>query len=820
MQETRAHPGSDHAGEAPARAARIGDFAILGVLGQGGMGTVYLAEDVRLRRKAAIKIMKPELAAIPENRERFAREGRAAAAVEHDHVVPVWQVGESADGCPFIAMPFLQGETLESRLRRQPAQPLALILKVACEVAQGLAAAHGRGLIHRDVKSGNVWLEGDPTAPDLARQVQRCKILDFGLARSLGAQDVQVTTHGAVLGTPAYMAPEQARGEPVDQRADLFSLGVLLYQMATGRLPFRGRTTMAVLTALATVTPPPARTLNKDLPQALSDLIDRLLSKDPNGRPRSAEETEAAVRHILQDQAARPSLPAEAAARPREPEDESDTATVPRLSDTTVRVKSAAAPRPGARTAPGRLLLLGVLGLLALAPLFWWLATVLLPVKPADRNPLPVSNDHADGTLFVEMDDPETEAQFRNGQLILIGPDDKVCGTLSSGERDRKIAAGTYRVRVEGANGLTTDKPEFMLPDGGRVVVRVRGEPKAPSKAPDPDRQAARFVLSLGGSVRVNGQNREVRMEADLPPEPFRLTWVNLSNNKQVNDADLAHLRDCTNLTGLTLDGTLLGDAGLVHFKDHKALTFLSLPGTLVSDAGLAHFKDCNRLTFLSLDNTQVGDVGLANFRDCKNLTFLSLGGTRVTDRGLIPFKECKNLSTLGLQRTSVGNAGLANFKECRNLTILDLENTQVDDEGMAHFKDCKTLTGLILSGTRVTDTGLAYFKDCRGLWNLDLGGTKIGDAGLAQFKDCTSLQALCLNGTQVTDTGLAQFKGCKNLNFLKLNGTQVGDAGVACFEDCPRMTYLNLQQTKVTAAKVERLKKVWPQCVIEGSGM
>ena len=126
------------------------------------MGTVYLAEDARLGRKAAIKTMKPELAARPENRERFLREAQAAAAVEHDNIVPIWQVGEAADGSPFIAMPFLQGEMLDARLKREPVADLGIILKVAREVAEGLAAAHARGLIHRDIKPGNVWLEGDP----------------------------------------------------------------------------------------------------------------------------------------------------------------------------------------------------------------------------------------------------------------------------------------------------------------------------------------------------------------------------------------------------------------------------------------------------------------------------------------------------------------------------------------------------------------------------------------------------------------------------------------------------------------------------------
>ena len=220
---------------------RIGDYTILRILGAGGMGTVYLAEDIRLGRQVAIKTMKPEVAT-PDNRERFLREARAAAAVEHDNIVPILHVGEAADGSPFIAMPFLQGEMLESCLKRERITPVGILLKVALEVAEGLAAAHAKKLIHRDIKPANVWLDGDLAAQKISQQIRRCKILDFGLARSMSVTDIQLTGTGYAIGTPAYMAPEQASGEEVDQRTDLFSLGAMLYQMATGNCRSQGRT--------------------------------------------------------------------------------------------------------------------------------------------------------------------------------------------------------------------------------------------------------------------------------------------------------------------------------------------------------------------------------------------------------------------------------------------------------------------------------------------------------------------------------------------------------------------------------------------------
>ena len=220
----------------------IGDYVVVRKIGEGGMGAVYLAEDTKLGRKVAIKTMKLELAANKPDRDRFLREARAAAAVESDYIVPIWQIGEAADGTPFIAMPFLQGEMLDDRLKRDRVCNLGILVKVAREVADGLAAAHAKGLIHRDIKPGNSWLEGDLTSKELAQQIRRCKVLDFGLARSVDKEDIQITASGAILGTPAYMAPEQARGEKVDHRADLWSLGVMLYTWRPASCRSRGRT--------------------------------------------------------------------------------------------------------------------------------------------------------------------------------------------------------------------------------------------------------------------------------------------------------------------------------------------------------------------------------------------------------------------------------------------------------------------------------------------------------------------------------------------------------------------------------------------------
>jgi serine/threonine protein kinase len=259
---------------------RLGPYRVLKVLGTGAMGVVFQAEDPHLKRLVALKVMRPSLAASAEFHRRFLREARLAAAIDHEHIVTVYQAGEDR-GVPFLAMKLLQGQTLEDRLKRAGGRlPLPEALRIGREIAEGLAAAHAHGLVHRDVKPANVWLEAGRG---------RVKIVDFGLARGAGP-DAQFTQAGAVIGTPAYMAPEQAGSADVDSRCDLFSLGAVLYRAATGELPFGGRDTLSVLHALATKTPTPPHRLNPDLPRAFSGLVMRLLSKDPADRPQTARE--------------------------------------------------------------------------------------------------------------------------------------------------------------------------------------------------------------------------------------------------------------------------------------------------------------------------------------------------------------------------------------------------------------------------------------------------------------------------------------------------------------------------------------------------
>ena len=264
--------------------AVAGRYSLDRELGRGGMGVVFLARDVMLDRLVAIKLLPPALAHAPELRTRFLREARAAARLSHPHIVPVHAVEEQAE-LAFFVMAYVDGETLGERVRRAGPLPPHEATRVLQEVAWALGHAHAHGIAHRDVKPDNVMLE---------RATGRAVVTDFGIARHLGADTTP--SAGTPMGTPQFMSPEQACGEPGDARSDLYSLGATIYYAATGRLPFEAPTVVALLAQHATAAPRPARELRPALPEKFAALLDRCLAKEPAARPPSADAIADALR--------------------------------------------------------------------------------------------------------------------------------------------------------------------------------------------------------------------------------------------------------------------------------------------------------------------------------------------------------------------------------------------------------------------------------------------------------------------------------------------------------------------------------------------
>lgn len=271
----------------PEMLGRIDEFDVEQKIGEGGMGVVFRGFDSALSRPVAIKVLAPHLASSGVARKRFAREAQAAAAVVHPNVVPIYSVKDSPKR-PYIVMALVDGRSLQDHVSENGPLEIKDIVRIAHQIAAGLAEAHKQGLIHRDIKPANILLEKD---------VSRVMITDFGLARA--ADDVAMTQTGWLAGTPHYMSPEQARGNDIDRRSDLFSLGSVIYFMATGREPFRAEKPLAILQKIDQSQPIPARSINNALPKTLDHIIDRLLEKRPDDRFESAEKLEQLLARYL-----------------------------------------------------------------------------------------------------------------------------------------------------------------------------------------------------------------------------------------------------------------------------------------------------------------------------------------------------------------------------------------------------------------------------------------------------------------------------------------------------------------------------------------
>jgi len=831
-------------------------FQIRKKLGEGGMGTVYLADDTRLGRRVALKTLRAELAAKPTSRERFLREARSAAMLEHDHVIPIYYVGE-VNGTPFLAMPYLHGEPLDARIERERIAgkllPVAEAIRIARQIAAGLTAAHAQGLIHRDIKPANVWLEA-PTG--------RVKILDFGLARSQ-EENVSITQSGIVIGTPAYMAPEQGRALPVDHRADLFSLGSVLYEMLTCKRPFVGSDAMSILTSLAIDTPTMPHEINPACPLALSRFTMRLLAKQPEDRPPSAQ---TVVEELVKIEVAAPETTEALPATPR-----------------ATRKRRVLVP------------LLLVVAMI-LVPLGWWLTT--LPWRTGTE---PATKTVPSEPKLAKSPDADRKAA---GYVLSIG------GVVWVNDETRDIKAvnelpkETFRltrVDLRGNQQATAAGLSIFADCENLTALDLRDTQVG-------DEGLAHFK----GCTKLRFVDLEWTSVNDAGLATFKdcenLELLELSHT-QVGDAGLAHFKGCRNLKVLGLAGTKVGDDGLANFKDCANLQSLELSDTKVGDAGLIHFKDCKNLNCIALPRTRVTDIGLACFRECKHLEYLRLSNTSVGDAGMAHFAGRTKLQELDLANTQVTDVGLANFKGCTNLTRLELYKTKVSDAGTASFQGFKNLDYLRLSHTQVTNTGLANFKECKNLTRLELVNVDIDEAGLEPFKECKKLTLLRLNrtkvsaagseglkkallgcqiewdggviagidvaaerkaaeyvlsiggrvkvndqetairalnklptdpfcltavelasneqvtdeglavvekckltsldltDTRVTDAGLVFFKDCPNLMILRLSGTQVSDGGLATFKDCKKLEELGLLNTQIGDAGVAHFK-------------
>ncbi|MBI5267114.1 MAG: serine/threonine protein kinase, partial [candidate division Zixibacteria bacterium] len=265
----------------------VSHYRIVEKIGAGGMGEVYLAEDTKLNRRVALKFLPVHACQDADRRSRFTREAQAAAKLNHPNIVTIYEVSEFS-GRPFFAMEHIDGKSLRDLIKRK-GMPLSQIIDIAIQLCEGLQEAHARGIIHRDIKPSNISCDGKG----------HCKILDFGLAAVRGSD--QLTKTGSTLGTASYMSPEQARGEKTDQRSDLWSFGVVLYEMVTGKAPFQGENEASILLSVVNNEPEPVQSAVPDVSPELVHIIRRALEKDPADRYKTAEDMLIDLKRLKKD---------------------------------------------------------------------------------------------------------------------------------------------------------------------------------------------------------------------------------------------------------------------------------------------------------------------------------------------------------------------------------------------------------------------------------------------------------------------------------------------------------------------------------------
>ncbi len=674
---------------------RLGKYRILKVLGHGGMGVVYMAEDPALRRTVAVKAMLPTIAASANAGKRFLREAQSMAAVEHDHIVRIYQVDEDR-GVPFLAMEFLKGEPLDERLKHGDQLPLADVLRIGREIAEALSAAHATGLIHRDIKPANVWLESKGEGrrmKDETDTVQgssfiphsssfRVKILDFGLARA-ASKESGLTQEGAIIGTPAYMSPEQTRGEVVDARTDLFSLGVVLYRLCTGKQPFQGKDTVSTLMEVALHEPPPPAKINRAVPQEVSDLVMKLLEKDAAKRFATADDVVHALRQLHDKVTSR----------------KGDKVLESAVGDTTATMPpshplAAVVPRPVKKRSAAlvAVALAAVFGLLVLAggAVYYW------------------QTNH--GIVRIEIDDPDIKVVFDKDGPTISGADKK----------DIKLRAGEFGLRISRGD-LDFDTDKFILKRGEKITLKIEWLKEGKLQAVQDGKVVKEALAKVDGTPIVSFAPLDpawlkavAAMKADRQVEAVKAELMKrnldfdgkldhkLDKDGQVtelaflteNVTDISPVRALTGLRKLVCSGSAFDKKRLADLAPLKGLQLTNLDCNNTNVADLTPLAGM-KLASLRLQSTQVSDLSPL---EGMPLTMLSCPYAPVSN--LAPLKGMQ-LTGLHLSYTKVSD--LAPLKGMQ-LTFLDFNATPVTD--LSPLKGMK-LTTLRCKYTKVADLSL-----------------------------------------------------------------------------------------------------------------
>ncbi len=709
---------------------RIGRYRILSELGRGGMGAVYLAEDEQLQRRVALKVPRFDVDDERELLERFYREARAAGTLRHPGICPVFDVGE-VDGQHFISMAFLEGESLRSLTQTGQPQPISVVATLVRKIAQAMAVAHRQGVIHRDLKPGNVMLTpgGEPV------------VMDFGLARFETDHHDPLTRTGTILGSPAYMSPEQldADNDSLGPATDIYSLGVMFYELLTGQLPFTGKLT-SIVRQIAMDDPQPIAEFRPGTDQRLESLCLRMLSRKIEARPPSMDAVASELEEIeptLADEAF-PLNPCETIAADRDrtvllvPESrrtpEADSA-VPIATEEPLGTHHK-------RVISARILSLALGSLAVLAAVI-----VLLPGRH--------------GTVRIEINDPNISVTIDRSGPVISG----------AKEGEFKLEPGEHLLTVERGDDFRFKTDNFVLERRGNVVLKVEylegvvtvrngdvvlgsaTEPRsrvvatadsannaasattgsAPPPAPPQaagfdDRELANWLIEHGAQVTTSAPPMTrtedlnwIRNPEDLPQRPFRIEGVICTVNTVEDEQVLVRLRELSGLRWLELHhrlGDVKKDSDFSALSHLKSLEHLHIESFLKNGRWMSEIAGLTKLRGLYSLWSKVSDSDMEHLAGLTQLEELSLDGAAATGEGMVHLAGLKHLRKLHLYMAAIDDYGLEVISSLSQLQELVVTKTNISDTGLAHLPRLKHLNVLYVNGTRTTPQAIARLQD------------------------------------------------------------------------------------------------------------
>lgn len=713
--------------------SKLGGFEIVRELGRGGMGVVYKAHEQSLQRVVALKILPKELVSDPAFVQRFKREARAAAQLSHPNIVHIYAVGEE-DGTHYIAMEYVKGVSLRDLIREKGQLDLRRALRYTGQIAQALGAAHTVGIVHRDVKPHNVMID----------TADRARVMDFGLA-SLENARTQLTETGTTLGTPAYMSPEQCRGASAGPLSDIFSLGVTLYEMLAGRVPFDGDSPLAIMHQVTSEDPTPVTQYNSDVPHSVWTVIQKMLARDPKDRYQNTQDLNTDLRRLFNSEP--PSATMASHADPAEHPSTID----PDVSMPEFSPHSAFQPaptQPSRRAVPARPILAGIAAVAVVALAALGTRALWSRVNSYSGGPLP--------------------------ERTVVFPSDRDYGELFLRDWNNALFNSFYQRPLGPARG------EVIVPEGQDLLAvldhRHKGALAAYRELGPNDVQAIRIernydiepeevqhighLRHLESLVVSYGNRKDVDLSVIKDMHALRELEIREFN---LDLSDVAALTDMHQLERLTLWGCSISGFALQYLADKTSLRYLDLNFNPIDDTGIAYLEQLSELRTLYLAHSKLTDEGLKTLLHFPQLRFLDLsvfeGFQRGwTDEGLRNVAKLTELESLHLLNHKLTAEGLRHLAALEKLRFLHIAPYMLDQQ-MAGVL-CSELTQvrylqLVGPPPSVTREQLAWIGQCVHLRILEMNNESISDDMLPELSKLTFLEELRILSTPLSGDGM-----------------------------------------------------------------